>query len=45
MRRFVLWALQATLGSADLILAGVPIPAVVAVRAWNDIAPILRRRT
>jgi hypothetical protein len=44
MRRFILWTLQAALGSADLIVAGVPLPAVVMVRAWSDIAPMLRRR-
>jgi len=38
MRRVFLWALQAALGSADLVLSGAPIPAIVAVKIWETAA-------
>jgi hypothetical protein len=44
MRRVLLWALHTALESADLVLSGVPIPAIVAVRALNGVAPLLRSR-
>ncbi|MGH7661781.1 MAG: hypothetical protein ACRENA_12810 [Vulcanimicrobiaceae bacterium] len=34
MRRIIFWAMHTALEHADLVLSGMPIPAIVAVRAF-----------